>query len=913
MNNEQCYQDEIYHYGMPRRSGRYPYGSGKEPYQHSGGFIARVEELRKSNFNMEDEHGKKLTGDMAISKALGFKSKKEFDMQLSIAKAEQRSMRVKQASDLRSKGYSLQKIADEMGLNNDSSVRALLNEGTKARKEVYLAVADEMEKAVKGKNMIEIGKGVENQIGVSRDAMDKAVAYLKTQGYENYKVRIKQVTGYGDTTLDVLCPPGTEYKSVYDNMDKIKPLRPDKEAGQDVPDDEKFVYPKSMDSKRLAVRYAEDGGEERDGTIEIRRGVKDLDLGTSNYAQVRILVDDTHYIKGMAIYSDDIPEGKDIVFNTNKKKGTPVCGTKENTVLKKITDDPDNPFGSLIKKKGQSYYQDDSGHKQLSLINKRAEEGDWDEWAKNLPSQFASKQNIDLAKKQLNLALADKKAYFEDIKNLNNNAVKQHFLDKFADGCDSAAVELKAAALPGQRYQVILPIPSLKDTECYAPNYASGQKLALVRYPHGGPFEIPIVTVNNKNKEAVNKLGKNPKDVVGINSSVAGRLSGADFDGDTVMAIPISDKVKITSAPPLKGLEGFDPKKEYPEKPGMKYMTKSATQKEMGVISNLITDMTLKGATDEEKARAVRHSMVVIDAYKHRLDYKQSEIDNNIQSLKNRYQAHINPETGRVAYGASTIISRASSDARVAKTKGSRHINPDGTVWYKTQEPYLDRATGKMKQPLMKISKMEATNDARSLISEQNLDMEKLYANYANSMKAMANEARKEMIATPNIVRKPESAKLYAKQVASLELKLNQVKLNAPKERQAQILANANINEKKRQDPTLESDKAMLKKVKQQELNKARVITGAKGVHIEVTDDEWEAIQAGAISHTKLQAILEKADQDKLRERSMPKEKRALSDVKINRLQALQSSGYTNEQIAKALDVSVSTVLQYLK
>ena len=50
----------------------------------------------------------------------------------------------------------------------------------------------------------------------------------------------------------------------------------------------------------------------------------------------------------------------------------------------------------------------------------------------------------------------------------------------------------------------------------------------------------------------------------------------------------------------------------------------------MGKISNLITDMTLLGASEDKLARAVRHSMVVIDDEKHHLDYKQSEKDNNI-------------------------------------------------------------------------------------------------------------------------------------------------------------------------------------------------------------------------------------------------------------------------------------------
>lgn len=72
------------------------------------------------------------------------------------------------------------------------------------------------------------------------------------------------------------------------------------------------------------IRYRDDvapdghTGVEKDGTVEIRRGVKDLDLGESHYAQVRILVDNDKYIKGMAFYSDDLPDGVDVVFNTNK-------------------------------------------------------------------------------------------------------------------------------------------------------------------------------------------------------------------------------------------------------------------------------------------------------------------------------------------------------------------------------------------------------------------------------------------------------------------------------------------------------------------------------------------------------------------------------------------------------------------
>ena len=89
-------------------------------------------------------------------------------------------------------------------------------------------------------------------------------------------------------------------------------------------------------------------------------------------------------------------------------------------------------------------------------------------------------------------------------------------------------------------------------------------------------------------------------------------MSGADFDGDTVVAVPYTKQLKVD--PTLKDLESFNPKTAYPKYDGMTVMTNSVKQNEMGKVSNLITDMTIKGANLEEIARAVKHSMVVIDA-----------------------------------------------------------------------------------------------------------------------------------------------------------------------------------------------------------------------------------------------------------------------------------------------------------
>lgn len=893
-------EDILMHYGTPRHSGRYPWGSGDNPYQRSGDFLSRIEELKSQGLTETE-----------IAKAMGM-STTQYRAQKSLAKDERRALDVARAKSLREDGLSLNEIAREMGFANDSSVRSLLNERSEARMNQAKKTAEFLKEQIAEKGMIDVGTGVERELGISKEKLKEALAILEAEGYPVYGGRIQQATNPGKhTTLQVVCPPGTEHKEIYDydNIHSVKDYisYDDGESFR-----KSFVYPESMDSSRLKIRYAEDGGIDKDGVIEIRRGVEDLSLGESHYAQVRILVDGNRYLKGMAVYSDDLPDGVDVVFNTNKKQGTPT-----GDVLKKITNDPENPFGSLIKEHGgQSYYDDPNGKytdpvtgkkQSLSLINKRAEEGDWGEWSDHLPSQFLSKQSMTLINKQLDLATKDKFAEFDEICSLTNPTVKKALLKSFADDCDSAAVHLQAAALPRQKYQVILPVTDMKDDEVYAPNYKNGEKVALIRYPHGGTFEIPILTVNNKQSTAKRMLD-NALDAIGINSKVAERLSGADFDGDTVMVIPTGGKVKVTSTPPLKGLEGFDPKLEYGGKKEGTFKPMKNTQTEMGKISNLITDMTLKGATQDELARAVRHSMVVIDAEKHKLDYKQSERDNGISALKKKYQGTVD-ENGRYHEGAATLISRAKSETSVLKRKGSPIIDKEtGEQRYKeVYEEYTDK-NGKVKVRTQASTKMAETKDARTLSS--GTPQEEAYADYANNMKSLANRARREMMNTGKIAYSASAKRTYQAEVDSLEAKLNVALKNAPRERQAQILANAAVKAKKQENPDM--TKGEIKKANQQALTAARNSVGAKREPILITDREWEAIQAGAISENRLTQIINNVDTDKLRQRATPRATTTLSSAKINKIASMNASGYTTAEIAEALGVSASTVSKYL-
>ena len=984
-------EEDLMHYGMPKRSGRYPYGSGDNPYQHGRDFLGRVEELKKSGFTYTDKDGKTWTGDNAIAKSMGLTTS-DYRRQISWANYERRLYDVARAKSLQKDGMGATEIGRIMGMP-ESTVRSLLNPNSEDRMHQTMKTVDFLRDQLEKKGMLDVGTGVERELNISKERLDAALDYLqKAEGCPVYKGGIPQINNPGQQTNQrVLCLPGTQHKEIYE-FDRVKTINDyiSRDGGDTY--EKKFNYPESLDSKRLMIRYKEDGGIDKDGIVELRRGVEDLSLGESKYSQVRILVDGTHYIKGMAVYSDNMPDGVDVIFNTNKGKDK-----SKLEVLKEIKNDPDNPFGSAIKdanQGGQYWYTDKNGNKKLGLINKRADEGDWTEWKDALPSQFLGKQSIQLAKKQLGIAKADKQAEYEEICSLTNPTVKKHLLEKFADECDAAAVHLKAAALPGQKYHVIIPVNTLKDNEVYAPGYKDGTELALIRYPHGGTFEIPKLKVNNKNKIGNEIIGKTSIDAVGINSKIAERLSGADFDGDTVMCIPTGGKVKITSTPPLKGLEGFDPKMAYGTtkvkgddgvdryyRNGQEIKVMKNTQTEMGKISNLITDMTLAGATQDELARAVRHSMVVIDAEKHKLDYKASEIENNISALKKNYQRKIDEDGNEIGRpgGAATILSRAKGETSVDKRQGSYKINMPGTddydpsrpagakLWKPADDLYrpdwstnkttglktiktvdgkkitydpkdrdaadkytpvrkVDPVTGevtytdksgtiqyKTKTRTQESTRMAETDDAYTLVSAARHPMEMEYADYANSMKSLANQARIEQKTTGKIEYSANSNRVYKEEVDSLMSKLNTAELNTTRERAAQRMANHELGVKKASNPNMKGDD--VKKTGQRALNKYREELGSvsrKERSIKISDREWEAIQAGAISETKLKRILNNTDIDSLRERATPKRTSQLTQGQINRIKAMSAS-YTLSEISDKLGIPKSTVSNCLK
>lgn len=912
--------DELKHIGTKRHSGRYPWGSGKAGYQRSSDFLSVVKDLKSQ--------GKSK---LEIAKALEMNTS-DLQKSISIATARKRAGDAAMAQRLKEKGYSNVAIGKRMNIN-ESSVRSLLDPYLRVKAEETALTAQVLRDNVEEKKYIDVGTGIENHMGISRTKLNTAVYMLEQEGYTVHYIDIEQVGTGKYTKMKVLAPPGTEWSEVRRNASQIKTITDYSEDGGHT-----FLGiepPRSVSSDRVFIRYGEEGGSAKDGTIELKRGVDDLYFGDKRYAQVRIAVDDDKYMKGMAFYSDEIPKGYDIVYNVNKKRGTP-----DADVFKSMKDDPDNPFGAMIR---QKHYTDADGKTQLSAINVvgyvegGGEEGSWRNWSRNISSQILSKQDPHLAKEQLGLAYKMKQDEYDEIMSLTNPSVKKALLMPFADSCDSAAVHLQAAALPRQNTHVLLPVPSLKDNEVYAPNYENGETVVLLRHPHGGIFEIPELKVNNRNTEGKSIIG-DAIDAVGINPNVAKKLSGADFDGDTVIVIPNRNK-KIASRPSLETLKDFDPKKAYPKYDGMTVMTDQKKQLEMGKISNLITDMTIKGATEAEIASAVKHSMVVIDAEKHKLNYEQSYYDNGIPALKEKYQGGKNS-------GASTLISKAGAKIRIPQRKEgvyetdpvtgkSKRVyidpNTGEKLYTKTGKTYPERKkvkdpvtgksmrdpvtgkvlyvyTGKIKDKMQKVKRMEMEKDAYKLSSGSII--EGVYADHANGLKAMANKARLAMLATNDIPYSRSARETYSKEVDHLKAQLVLAYRNKPQERQAQLLANKIIAAKRRDNPDM--SEADLKKIKGQALEEARFRSGAKKHVIEINDREWDAIQSGAVSPTTLNKILANTDTAKLKQRAMPRTAYKMTPVKVQRARAMALNGASRAEIAGALGVSVTTIINTL-
>ena len=928
--------DGLLHYGVIRKSGRYPYGTSGwgqgqsvgDEIGASNAFSSELKDLRKKGWSQSQ-----------IAKAFGLTTT-ELRANVAISGLLIKQDQIHTAQKLKAAGMSPSAIAREMfgSSSKESTVRGLLSDQATRKQNQLETIADQLRKRVDEVPVgIDVGKGNEHILGINKNRLQTALTMLKTEGYVVESINVPNLTGTNETKRLVLAKKGETWSSIMLKKDQIESMQVfSNDRGVSF---ELVQEPLKLDPKRMDVKYGSEGGKDADGVIYIRPGVPDLDMGGASYAQVRIQVGPKHYLKGMAVIKDGLPPGVDVQFNTNKERKTDKLAA-----LKEVKPDsePLERFGALYRQ-----ITDEKTGKVKSHLNIVNDEEDWERWSKSLATQLLSKQKPDFVKKQLDVTYAEKKAQLEEILQLTNPVVKKEMLKKYADDMDSSSVHLKAAALPRQKTHVILPVNSLKDNEVYAPNYPNGERVVLVRFPHGGKFEIPELIVNNNNPEARKILAPElTKSAIGINSKVASQLSGADFDGDTVVVIP-NKRRNIQTESPLEALKGFEPQEMYRGSndggktmlPGVKKMTN--TQTEMGKISNLITDMTIMGAPNSEIARAVRHSMVVIDAEKHALNYTQSAKDNGIKALEKKYQPGL-----KRSGGASTIISRTKRNVEVVDFKRRPQAEGGGTDPVTGEAIYVpsgktrpkkvvDPATGEVtyvrvpktvKVPMgsrppngvildRDTGKYHPITDAYDLLSGsaetprslRGYPVERHYAEYSNKVRDLANQARLADLNTPDPKTNLSAKAAYKTEVDSLNAKVKQAQANSPRERQALTAAGVIVKMRREANPGMTDEE--IKRAKTAALRTTRERLGAKPYKVEITDREWEAIQNDAVAPATLREVLTKADMTRVKELAQPRTTSKLPPHSEALARTLLATGnYTRAELAQRFGISVSTL-----
>src|SRR5574337_245247 len=241
--------DELVHYGTPRHSGRYPWGSGGQPQQRGNrSFSDRVAELKSQGLS-----------DPQIAKGMGLSSTTELRARISIEKAAHRQAQATQAFRLHENGLSNVAIGQKMGLN-ESSVRSLLNPALKSKRDSLQTTADLLKSHLDSGGYLDIGKGSENWIGISSTKLSTAVAILKQQGYEVRNIQVPQQFGKGKTTIKTLVPPGAPK---FIDPTKIGSLAAYSNDGGHTY--EHIKPPVRVSSSRIQVLHAGEGGEKADG------------------------------------------------------------------------------------------------------------------------------------------------------------------------------------------------------------------------------------------------------------------------------------------------------------------------------------------------------------------------------------------------------------------------------------------------------------------------------------------------------------------------------------------------------------------------------------------------------------------------------------------------------------------------
>ena len=168
--------DILMHYGVKHRSGRYPWGSGENPYQRYGDFYSRYNRLKADGLTE-----KQIAEQLGVVDKFGKPSVKMLRAKYHNAKNEKRAYDVSVAKKYKEDGLNNSEIGRKMGIN-ESTVRSLLDESKAQRMTRTQETCDILKHYADEKRYVDIGPGFEHTLGVTRSGLDNAIARLEEDG-----------------------------------------------------------------------------------------------------------------------------------------------------------------------------------------------------------------------------------------------------------------------------------------------------------------------------------------------------------------------------------------------------------------------------------------------------------------------------------------------------------------------------------------------------------------------------------------------------------------------------------------------------------------------------------------------------------------------------------------------------------
>ena len=200
---------EFMHEGVKRRSGRYEWGSGENPYQHEPWYnpgsnpketVKKLKENGLTNSQISEILKNEGLNEKQASSAMEIKTT-QYRNYIKIAREKKLAQDRTTAEQLKSRGWSNVAIAERMKVS-EGTVRNLLKPGVEEKANIINNTSTMLKESLNKTGYLDVGLGSERYFGISRDRLRASLQQLKEEGYKIYYIeQTQQGTGKKTNTM----------------------------------------------------------------------------------------------------------------------------------------------------------------------------------------------------------------------------------------------------------------------------------------------------------------------------------------------------------------------------------------------------------------------------------------------------------------------------------------------------------------------------------------------------------------------------------------------------------------------------------------------------------------------------------------------------------------------------------------